>query len=77
MAELTKLSSKGQVVVPKEIRDGLALKNGDWLAIAAIEDMVVIKKLSSDYETEMKKKLKKSKSEEFLRMEELLYPGKE
>lgn len=45
---LTRLSSKGQLVVPKDIRDKLDIKEGSILAITSPKkDMLVIKKIKS------------------------------
>ena len=39
-----KISSKGQIVIPKKIREQLKLKEGDEVLIYLIEDGIVIKK---------------------------------
>ncbi len=44
--ELTKMSSKGQVVIPKNIRDRLGLKEGDRIAVEAAEGQVIMRKVS-------------------------------
>jgi len=44
--ELTKMSSKGQVVIPKDIRDRLGLKEGDRIAVEETEGRVVLRKIS-------------------------------
>lgn len=46
MITATKLSSKGQVVIPKEIRKQLGLREGDTLIIASHGDILILKKLS-------------------------------
>ena len=57
--ELTKLSSKGQVVIPKEIREKLGLKEGTPLAIEATDTgLVVIKEIKSPVDEEDIKALK-------------------
>ncbi len=48
----TKLSSKGQVVIPEDIRDQLGLKNGDQFVVMAEKDVVILKMIS---QPEMKK----------------------
>ncbi len=46
MVAATKLSSKGQIVIPKPIRKQLGLREGDTLIIASYGDTLVLKKLS-------------------------------
>lgn len=43
--ELTKLSSKGQIVIPQRVRDELGLKEGETFAVMGSEDTVVLKKV--------------------------------
>ncbi len=79
--ELTKVSSKGQVVIPQKVREMLKIEEGQTLAVSAEKDLVVLKKVSNlleeDLETieEIKEawkeieagKYKKLTSEEFLK----------
>ena len=44
--ELTKLSSKGQVVIPRQVRDALGLKEGETFAVIGKEDTVILKKVN-------------------------------
>ncbi|MBI2135785.1 AbrB/MazE/SpoVT family DNA-binding domain-containing protein [Candidatus Woesearchaeota archaeon] len=44
--ELTRLSSKGQVVIPQHLRDELGLKEGETFAVTGKEDMVILKKVT-------------------------------
>lgn len=56
---LTKLSSKGQVVIPKKIREKLNLKEGTPLTIEATDTgLVVIKEIKSPIDDEDLKALK-------------------
>ena len=48
----TKLSSKGQVVIPENIRAQLGLRNGDQFIVIAENDVVILKMIS---QPEMKK----------------------
>ena len=43
----TKLSSKGQVVIPEEIRSRLGLEPGDQFVVVAQGDVVVLKTLEA------------------------------
>ena len=44
--ETTKMSSKGQVVIPEEIRHKLGLKTGDRFLVIGDRDVVIFKTLS-------------------------------
>ena len=46
MVELTKASSKGQIVIPQELREELGIEPGDSLQIERVDDMIVLKKIS-------------------------------
>jgi AbrB family looped-hinge helix DNA binding protein len=42
----TKMSSKGQVVIPEEIRDSLQLKEGDQFVVIGQGDTVILKSIT-------------------------------
>jgi antitoxin PrlF len=42
MAEATTMTTKGQVTVPREIRDRLGLKSGDKMAFTMLSDGTVL-----------------------------------
>jgi AbrB family looped-hinge helix DNA binding protein len=42
----TKMSSKGQVVIPEEIRKRLKLKAGDQFVVVGEKDVVILKAIS-------------------------------
>lgn len=44
--EMTKLSSKGQVVIPKSIREHLDLREGDRIAVEENKGRVILRKIS-------------------------------
>ena len=46
MAETTRVSTKGQVVLPQEVRDALGIGPGDTLQIERVGDLVVLKKVT-------------------------------
>jgi AbrB family looped-hinge helix DNA binding protein len=56
--ELTKASSKGQIVIPASIRKRLEIKEGSMFGVAAIKDMIVLKKLDIRMKPEDLKTLK-------------------
>ena len=42
----TKLSSKGQIVIPEDIRDRLGLKPGDQFIVLGGDDAVILKSIT-------------------------------
>lgn len=73
--ELTTLSSKGQLVVPKPFRQKLGLKAGDFIGMVLVDDMIALKKVEVQGE-KMEKRLQKAAQEREFTFEELLYPQK-
>jgi len=62
MEEITKISSKGQVVIPSKIREELSLEEGTRLVVARLDNFVVLKKIKvNDIKEEFKKLTKKGK----------------
>ena len=55
--EITKLSSKGQVVIPQKIRMELKIDEGSVLAVEKMNDLVVIKKVDSDLINQIERSL--------------------
>lgn len=45
--DTTKMSSKGQIVIPDAIRSRLGLKSGDRFLVLGDKDVVILKTLSS------------------------------
>lgn len=45
--DMTKVSDKGQVVIPKEIRDKLRFSEGAKLLVIATEDAVILQRIES------------------------------
>lgn len=79
--EITRLSSKGQIVIPGSIREKLELSEGEIFSVSAKENFIILKKVDSELEeedlrtiAEIKEawkeiadgKFKKMKSEDFL-----------
>jgi len=46
--EITKISSKGQIVIPLKIRNELGINEGSTVAIEKMKDLIVIKKIDTD-----------------------------
>lgn len=44
---ITKVSSKGQLVIPQEMREEIKLKKGEKLLAYSTKDMIVLKKIES------------------------------
>jgi AbrB family looped-hinge helix DNA binding protein len=60
--EITKISSKGQIVIPQSIRNEMAMSEGDVIAIERINDMIVLKKIDVDLVSQFKKSLEDVKA---------------
>ncbi len=60
--EITKISSKGQIVIPKKIRAELEITEGSVIAIEKIKDLVVIKKVDNALVNQFEKSLQDLKS---------------
>lgn len=56
--ELTKVSSKGQIVIPSIVRRQLGIKRGSVFAVTARNDMIVLKKLETGMKPEDLRTLK-------------------
>jgi AbrB family looped-hinge helix DNA binding protein len=51
--ELTKISSKGQVVIPQRVREKLNLRDGETLAVSTEDDILVLKKIKNPLEDDL------------------------
>jgi AbrB family looped-hinge helix DNA binding protein len=58
----TKLSSKGQVVIPEDIRERLHLKEGDQFVVIGQGDAVILKAITPPSMDEFKGLLKEAKA---------------
>ena len=56
--ELTRASSKGQIVIPSLVRRQLGIKRGSVFAVTVRNDMIVLKKLDPGIKPEDLKTLK-------------------
>jgi len=54
--ELLKLSAKGQIVIPQNMREELEMREGTIIALERTKDMIVLKKV----DTELVDKIKRS-----------------
>ncbi len=55
--EITKISSKGQVVIPLKIRNELGINKGSVLAVEKMNDLVILKKIDVDLIKQFKNSL--------------------
>ncbi|MCD5407943.1 AbrB/MazE/SpoVT family DNA-binding domain-containing protein [Candidatus Bipolaricaulota bacterium] len=46
MVDTTRISTKGQVVIPKRVREALGLKPGDPLLVGIKGDVIVMRKVT-------------------------------
>ena len=60
--EITKISSKGQIVIPQKIRDELEMAEGSIVAVDKMKDLIVIKKIDTELVNQFKKGLEDLKS---------------
>jgi len=60
--EITKISSKGQIVIPQSIRAGMNIHEGSVIAVEVIDDMIVLKKIDVDLVSQFKKSLEDVKA---------------
>ncbi len=65
--EFTKMSSKGQVVIPRDMREAMHLKKGTPFAILNHNDMIILKKVEmptiEDFEKLVDKGIKAARKE--------------
>ena len=59
----TRMSSKGQVVIPEEIRDRLGLKPGDQFVVLGDKDVVILKTLTAPSMSEFNTIIKDARSQ--------------
>jgi len=55
--ELTRLSGKGQVVIPTEVRRKMGLKEGTKFLVVGLDDVIVLRRLELSEEKVRLKKL--------------------
>ncbi|MFZ1971051.1 MAG: AbrB/MazE/SpoVT family DNA-binding domain-containing protein [Candidatus Nanoarchaeia archaeon] len=60
--EITKISSKGQIVIPLKIRNELEINEGSVVAMEKMNDMLMIKKIDTDLINQFKKGLEDVKA---------------
>ena len=59
MSELTTMSSKGQIVVPKSVREGMNIDTGTTFAIFGRDDTLILKKVDVPNAKQMFEKMHK------------------
>jgi AbrB family looped-hinge helix DNA binding protein len=68
MAEAT-LSSKNQIVIPREAREALQLKPGDKLIVRVLGDKVLVLEKPKSYSSAIRGLMRKGYGEGYLRKE--------
>lgn len=71
MIETIKMSSKGQVVIPQNIRSGMHAVEGTMFAVVGSDDTIILKKIQTPSKEEILGKLKVMAEEGRKRAEEL------
>ena len=66
--EITKISSKGQVVIPLKIRNELGIEEGSVLGVGKMKDMVILKKIDFDIEKQIREGLEDLKKGKIVRL---------
>ena len=69
--EITKMSSKGQVVIPQSIREEISASEGTMFAVISGKDSIVLKKIATPSKEELIHELKKIAREGSERAEKL------
>ena len=68
--ETTKMSSRGQIVIPQDIRDMLKADEGTVFAIAGSGNTLILRKLETPSEDSLLKDIDKMNSNEYKRGDE-------
>jgi len=71
MIETIKMSSKGQIVIPQNIRNGMHAAEGTMFAVVGSADTIILKKIQTPSKEEILKKLKVMAKEGRKRAEKL------
>jgi len=66
--EITKISSKGQIVIPQKIRVDMNMNEGSIIAVETINNMIVLKKIDVNLISQFKKSLEDVKAEKIKRV---------
>ena len=61
--ETTKMSSKGQIVIPEEIRKKLGLKTGDKFLVMGDKDVLILKTISTPSMDEFDELIKEARKQ--------------
>lgn len=59
--ELIKMSSRGQIVIPQEVRKKMKLEEGEAFAVTGSGDTLLLKRVKMPSKEEIVKKFRKSK----------------
>jgi antitoxin PrlF len=70
--DLVKMSTKGQVVIPKEIRDRLNLVPGEKMLIITRNDEIILKRIGKPTVEEIAKRLERTFKREKVNVDKLI-----
>ena len=70
-AETIKMSSRGQIVIPQEIREELHASEGTLFSVVSTKDAIILKKLSTPSKEELIKEIEAIAAEGRKRAEKL------
>ena len=76
-ASVTKVTRKYQITIPKEIRESMSIKEGDYLAVITNGDELIIKKLELPSWDEIYEKGEKSGKEKGITREDIIQAVRE
>lgn len=57
--EITKMSSKGQIVIPRQLREEMDIREGETFAVAGNDDTIILKKVTVPSREELFQKVTK------------------
>lgn len=62
IVEMTRVSTKGQVVLPRAIRDAFKIKEGEQLLVLGSEDGILFKRLEKPLKDRFRQMMKESQA---------------
>ena len=71
ITETVKMSSKGQIVIPQDIREELNVDEGTVFAVISSKDTIILKKIATPSKEELIREFKKIATEGRKRSEKL------
>ena len=69
--ELTRMSSKGQIVIPRKLREKIGAEEGSLFALASDKDSIVLRKVKTPSKEEIIRKINEMASKNRKRLEKM------